>query len=282
MDSRERIQEIKKRKEERDNALKKKLLFLKRGLVILAGLAVIALIVFGIKSCASSVSMKKAEREAAEKAKIEAQQAAEEAAKTQTTVAINAGVNQDFYKNSAFVGNSFADGMEIYNLIDGADFFARVGLSVEDAEKLSTTTGKVSVIDELDRDKKYSKVFFMFGENELGWLDESVFIEKYEKLIEKAKRYQPNADIYLLAITPVTEAVSKKGEDGATNENVARFNKLIKQVAQDENVNFADIYSAVVNDKGCLPEDAASDGVHFNKEYYKKCLIYIQEEFKEE
>ncbi len=281
MDLRERVEEIQKRKEERENALKQKILYLKRGLVILAGLAVIALIIFGIKSCASSVSARRAEKEAAEKARIEAQQAAEEAAKTQNTVAVNGGVDQEFYKNSAFVGNSFADGMEIYNLVDGADFFARVGLSVEDAEKLSTTTGKVSVIDELDRDKKYSKIFFMFGENELGWLDESVFISKYEALINKAKKYQPDADIYLLAITPVTEAVSKKGEDGATNENVARFNKLILQVAQDVNVNFADIYSAVVNDKGCLPEDAASDGVHFNKEYYKKCLVYIQEEFRQ-
>ena len=37
-----------------------------------------------------------------------------------------------------------------------------------------------------------------------------------------------------------------------------------------------DIYSAVADKDGNLPAGSASDGVHFGKDYYEKCLLYIQ------
>lgn len=283
MDSshRDRIKDIQRRKEEREKEARKKRILFNRFITALAALAIIFLIVFGIKSCIGAIAQKRAEK-AAEKAAEE--QAIAEAMATEAPsqqIATEGSIDQNFYANSAFIGNSFIDGMEIYELVDDADYFARIGLSVQDAMKLTTTTGNVAVIDELDSGKQYDKIFFMFGENELGWVDTETFQMNYAALIEKARQYQPGADIYLLAVTPMTEEVSKLAEDGATNENVVMFNKLIKEVAQTENVNFADIYSAVVNSKGCLPDEAASDGIHFNEKYYKKCLIYIQNAFKD-
>jgi hypothetical protein len=275
----ERIKDIQRRKEEREREARKKRIMVNRCIVMLAAFAIIFLIVFGIKSCASSISRRRAEKAAEEQAMAEMLAATE--SPKEDVISTEGNVDQSFYANSAFVGNSFIDGMEIYELVDNADYFARVGLTVKDAMSLSTSTGSVSVIDELNSDTQYDKIFFMFGENELGWVNEGSFQTNYEVIIEKAMQYQPTADIYLLAVTPITDAVSKLAEDGATNENIVKFNKLIKEVAQEENVNFADIYSAVVNEKGCLPDEAASDGIHFNEKYYKKCLIYIQNVFKD-
>lgn len=279
MDSshRERLKDIQRRKEEREKEARRKRILFNRCIIVLAGLAIIFLIVFGIKSCVSSIAQRNAEKAAEEQAITEAETELQE---PQNLISTEGSIDQSFYANSAFIGNSFVDGMEIYELIDDADYFARIGLSVQDAMTVSTATGSTSVIDELNGEKKYDKIFFMFGENELGWLNMDTFKTSYTVLIEKARQYQPSAEIYLLAVTPVTAEISAKGENGTTNENVVKFNKIILEIARAENVNFIDIYSAVVNDEGCLPDEAASDGIHFTESYYKKCLVYIQNAFK--
>lgn len=242
--------------------------------------AVIFLLVFGIKSCIGAISQKRAENEERKQAEAQAELLAQAKDKPNASISPSGEIDNSFYKNSAFIGNSFVDGMEIYDFIGGADYFARIGLNVKDAMTLSEDSGSVAVIDELDRDKKYDKIFMMFGENELGWLSSESFKRDYAALISKARTYQPQAEIYLLAITPITKEVSKLNENGATKENVERFNELILEVAKEENVNFANIYNAVADENGYLPPEAASDGIHFNKEYYEKCLIYLQNAFK--
>ena len=266
-----RMREIQKRKEER----RKKQIFKNRCIAAVFCVLVLALMVFGVKSCVSGIIKNAAEKKAA-------QVTASPMPSNTPVPKDTSGIAQDFFKESVFVGNSFIDGMVIYDLIDGADYFAKVGLNVKSATTDSTDTGSRPVIEELNSAKVYKKIFMMFGENELGWPNPDIFVDEYSDLIKKAKQYQPEAKIYLLSITPVSEEVSKTSTDGTTNENVVKYNKLIKQLAKDENVVYCDIYDAVVNDSGVLPKDAATDGIHFDSVYYKKCLIYIQEHYSGE
>ena len=105
--------------------------------------------------------------------------------------------------------------------------------------------------------------------------DSDSFVSEYEALVDTAKKYQPDADIYLLSVTPVSAEVSDKAEDGLTNDNIVEINKLIKEVAEDKDVIYCDIFSAVANSKGELPASAASDGIHFDRSYYEKCRISV-------
>lgn len=264
----QRMQDIQKRKAER----RKKQIFKNRCIAAVFCVLVLALLVFGIKSCVSGVIKRAEERKAA--------QVTPTPVPTNTPIPKDAsGIAQDFFKKSAFVGNSFIDGMVIYDLVDGADYFSKIGLNVKTATTESTENGSVPVIEELNSTKVYEKIFMMFGENEVGWPNSETFVSQYKTLVKKAKQYQPEAKIYLLSITPITQEESDKEIDGTTNDNIRKFNKLIKRVAQEEDVTYCDIYSAVVNSDGALPKDAASDGIHFGNEYYKKCLIYIQEHY---
>lgn len=270
MNQKERLEEIKK-KHERER-YKRKISF-HRAIVSVVLLVFVALITFGIKSCANY---------RAEKQELKRQ---EEIAKTEvsptSTPEISSAeylteINKDFYANSAFVGNSFAEGLMTYDILDDVDYFSRIGLNVNDAMSKSTTTGNIPVIDELGQGKQYNKIFFIFGENELGWVNSDIFISEYRELIDKAKSYQPNAQIYLFAITPVTQKASDENLDNANNPLIVSFNEQIKQLATDKGVNYADAYTAVADENGALPADAASDGIHFGIDYYEKCLIYIQ------
>lgn len=273
----DRIKDIQRRKEERERETRKKQTLVIRCAEAVIAACMIFLIVFGIKSCVNAVSQKRAERAAQVQAEIDS--ATPTPAPDPKDIPTEGNVDNKFYKNSAFVGNSFADGMEMYELVDGADYFARIGLNVKDAMTLSTSTGIVSVIEELNSEKEYNKIFLMFGENELGWNDADTFKACYKTLINKVKEYQSSAQIYLLSITPITKKVSDLNENGETKENIALFNEKILETAKETNVNFVDIYTPLADENGNLPPEAASDGIHFNEKYYKKCLVYIQNAF---
>ena len=163
--------------------------------------------------------------------------------------------------------------MASYGLIDGADYISRIGLSIEEA--LNGSSGEASV-EYLENDS-YDKVFLMFGENEIE-TDTDGFEENYIDLVKAVKEYQPSAQIYLLSATPVSKTISDVAENGLTNENIIKLNRVIRSVAQTTNVNFADIFNGIA-DNGYLPEGAASDGIHFGKPYYIKCLSDIQKAF---
>lgn len=273
LNQKERLEEIRKKHEQlqRQRAIR-----LHRGIVIVAAVIVIIIFVLLVKGCVTAISNDIARRNE-EAARIAEEQAKQQQAEPSPTPQIHIDPNvisEDYYRNCAFVGNSFADDLFTYGLLDEADFFAKTGLSVEQA--LSEDSNGMTVIDGLYSNEKYTRIFLMFGENELGWPDPEMFATTYGKVIDQVKKYQPQSQIYLLSITPVTKKASDENVDNANNEKIREYNELIKQVATEKNAIYMDIYSAVADKDGNLPAGSASDGVHFGKDYYEKCLLYIQ------
>ena len=208
---------------------------IRRVFVFAVAIIIAALVIFAIKGCVSSVSQRAEQKRQEELAAMSTQ--------TPTTAPAqksnSSDIDQNYYQNSAFIGNSFVDGMMNYSLVEGADYFARIGLNVNDAMTKSTSTGTVPVIEELNNGKQYNKIFMIFGENELGWANSDTFVEQYGALIDKAKSYQSTAKIYLLAITPVTKEVSDNNVDNTNNEQIVKYNELIKKLAESKGVVYA-------------------------------------------
>ena len=166
--------------------------------------------------------------------------------------------------------------MEIYELLDNTDYFAKIGLNVTDASKVAMTNGTVPVIDELNNGKQYNRIFMMFGENELNWPSIDTFKADYAKLIKKAKRYHPSAQIYVLSVTPVSKTADAQQNEGVTKEAIESFNEQLKDIAEENNATNVELFTALSNSDGFLPEDAATDGIHFGEDYYIKSLVCIQ------
>ena len=246
----------------------RKKIFNRRIVLAVCGVILIVMAVLLFKGCISSKEKKK-QNEASLQSDV-----------SESDIVENPDeISENYYAESVFIGNSFIDDMMMYDLVKDADYFARVGLNVSDAATKTTATGKVPIIDEIAGAKKYRTVFMMFGENELGWQSEETFVRLYGDLVDKVREYQKDAKIYLLAVTPITKKVSDKNEDCTNNERIAEYNALIKRLAEDKNAVYADIHSAVAGEDGALPDEAASDGIHFGMEYYKKCLLYIQNNY---
>lgn len=186
-----------------------------------------------------------------------------------------AQVDCSCFDNCVFVGNSRFISLKNYGL--AKNVYSVVGLNVDTVFTKSVSGSSVPVIDELNG-KSYEKIFLMFGDNECGWPNQNVFIQRYSKVIAAVRERIPDAEIYLHAILPVSAEASESSQFGCNNPNINELNKKIKQLAADEGVNFIDQPACLKDANGALYPEAASDGIHLNKTYSKKWLNSLANE----
>ena len=183
-----------------------------------------------------------------------------------------------FDNTVAFIGDSRTQGFIMYNGLKKVQDYSYIGLMVDTAvtkKFVKTNDGnKITLLQDM-ANKNIKKVYIMLGVNELGWSYPQVFKVKYKELISKIRKIKPNCKIYVQSIIPMTK--SKSDSDKIfNNSNVAKFNELVQEVAEEENVIYLNVKSALVNKEGYLPEEASTDGVHIDKEYCKKWLKYLK------
>lgn len=185
-----------------------------------------------------------------------------------------AGDAYDF-SDAAFVGNSFVEDLDTYNLVPAADCFARVGLNVQTALTKPTLRGEVPIIDEL-KAKQYGKVILVFGENELGWASADTFARYYGELIDQVRQRQPAAVVYIESIFPVSAAVSAENKDQLNNQRIGEFNDRLQRLAEEKGAVYIDGASVLRDAQGELPADAATDGIHPKIGYYREFVEYLR------
>ena len=178
----------------------------------------------------------------------------------------------------AFIGDSRTQGFIMYNGLKNVQDYSYIGLMVDTAvtkKFVKTSNGeKITLLEDM-KNKDIKSVYIMLGVNELGWSYPQVFKLKYEELIDEIRKVKPNCKIYVQSIIPVTK--SKDQTDKIfNNKNIAKFNKLIQEVASEKNVKYLDVASALTNSEGYLPEEASTDGIHVDKKYCEKWLDYLK------
>lgn len=184
----------------------------------------------------------------------------------------------EFDSTVAFIGDSRTQGLIMYNGLKEVQDYSYIGLMVDTAmtkEFVQTQDGKKITLLQDMKNKNIKSVYIMLGLNELGWSYPQVFKIKYKELINEIKKIQPNCKIYIQSIIPVTKSKSDNDEI-FNNKNVEKFNKLVKEVAKEENVTYLDVKSTLVDSQGYLPEEASMDGVHLDIDYCEKWLNYLK------
>jgi len=189
-------------------------------------------------------------------------------------------VEEEWFADAAFVGDSRTDGLRLYSGIKGASFFSYKGLSVfniDDQECIPLDGERVTALDALSR-KQYEKVFIMLGINELGYKDIEAFRQAYSDLVGAVKESQPEADIYIQLQPPVNETVAKRSGMSAhiTNERVHLFNEQIVKVSEEHETALVDVWEALATEEGELPAEITNDGVHMKVSGYKVWYNYLR------
>ena len=178
--------------------------------------------------------------------------------------------------HSAILGNSYVDGFVTYNVLPDTDCFYRIGLNVRTAFTKPMLNRDIPVIEELNNGKTYDRIFLIFGENELGWPNTKAFCDGYGDVIDTVRTYQPDAVIYIQSILPVSAEVSAANIDNTNNEQIIKFNDMLKTIAKDKDAVYLDVASIMTDADGNLPEDAATDGIHPGSKYYNKWADYLK------
>lgn len=183
------------------------------------------------------------------------------------------------FEDACFIGDSRTVGLSYNSGKPLATFYCATGLNVSsalDENNIELDNGNMgNVVDALGQ-REFKRIYIMFGINEVGWPYIDNFKDEYVELINAVKGAQPDATVYVQSIIPVTASKDAEGMP-FTNENIATFNEAIKEVCTQCDVQYLDVGSALVDENGCLPEDAATDGIHMVKEYLVKWIEFLEE-----
>lgn len=194
-------------------------------------------------------------------------------------VPLSEAVEEDYFADAAFVGDSRTDGFRLYSGLTQGEFIVKTGMSVFrlEQDKVNYHGEKLTVLEALGR-KSYGKVYLSIGVNELGQYDDQGYYDHYAKLVDDVRAQQPEALVYVQLVIPVNTQKCKEKDQPyyVTNEQIAVYNGLLRQLVQDKRVLLLDPAQALTDETGQPPYDTVTDGVHFTKPTYKLWLEYLK------
>lgn len=195
------------------------------------------------------------------------------AEETQTARRKFVTVEEDYFEDAVFIGDSRTVGLRDYGGLDKTDFFATVGMNVYDlwTDKFCELNGEKVTLEEALSAKQYGKVYFQIGINEMGRGTVDGFMEKYAQSVEKIRELQPEALIFLQGIMKVT--TEKSNADSIfNNQGIQERNERIAQLADGITVFYIDVNEAVCDETGGLRADLTFDNLHL---YGSKYGIWV-------
>lgn len=190
-------------------------------------------------------------------------------------------VDNSYFDDAAFVGDSRTDGFMIYSGIGTGRNLTSNGLSIFSlAEKKALTIDgeKYTLLEALAMEK-CGKVYLSLGINELGTYNDESFYSNYCEAIDRIRLVQPGAVIYIQGLIPINEGqitAYNGNKYNLSNEHLRVYNDLMRRVAEEKQVVYLDLYSEFTDENGYLPEDLSRDGVHLKKEPCQQWLAYLK------
>ena len=151
-------------------------------------------------------------------------------------------LDDEWFADAAMLGNSLVDGMYLSSGIDTISYFGETGSTVYNNR-----------IAQLLK-KQYGKVYIQFGINEVGISTEE-YVERYRRIVDRIQEAMPEADIYIMSLTPVTKAVSDKGT--FTMKRIKTLNDALYNLAREEQCWYLDCCTPLCDDDGYLVKSYA-------------------------
>ena len=185
-------------------------------------------------------------------------------------------VADDWFSGTAFIGHSIIQGFAGYAGLTTADYYYLGGASVETLLYTNEVTlpggGTGRLRDELPL-HSYERVYLMMGINEIAG-DPSVLKADYLELIDLVRQSQPEAELYVISVLPVTQSKDAGGD--FTIERITAYNDMLMELCAQESCWYVDLYSCFADEEGYLPSSASTDGIHLQQEQYAVMLEYLR------
>ena len=205
-------------------------------------------------------------------------------------------VDDSWFDDALFVGDSIADAMRIYaehlrttgnpECMGSVTFFCMQNFSyaraaddnIHNLEYFPIYQGRARRVETVVELTGCKKLLVEMGANELSGDGAEGTAENVEKLMQLCLEVNPELEIYLMNLLP---CVYEDKPYGIDNRMIKEFNASLRELCEEKGYHYLDIYSALANEEGLMnPEDCADPlnaGVHPNLSGCEKWLNYLYE-----
>lgn len=160
--------------------------------------------------------------------------------------------NRFVFSNSVLVGDSMAEGIVDYRILDASNVFAKRGKSLSTSDDLFKQAVSASP----------ENLFIEFGMNDIIAYrgKEKPFISQYKGIIRDLKKKLPNTKIYIVSISTISPLGIK---NTPSMGNFRGYNLAMKKMCKEENLTFVDTTVLLDNNSGY-----EFDGIHPKEPFY--------------
>lgn len=110
------------------------------------------------------------------------------------------------------------------------------------------------------------RVFILLGMNDISILGLEGARDQYKEVIDKIVEACPDVEIHILS---TTYTLKGKGGGKLNNENLAKYNELLQEMAEENGWGYMDIATPISDGKGNLAAEYCSDDfVHLSSAAY--------------
>ncbi len=182
-------------------------------------------------------------------------------------------VNDYYFEDAVFVGDSLTDGLKLYADTFGT-FLSNTGVNISDISSAIAANGK-SITEQI-KSSDAGKFYIMLGINDNIFAESQIngFIRKYGYFVDMIKEYHPKSVIYIQSMLPVS--AEKEKTSRFKNELIYKCNEELLNLAVEKGVYFLKVYEEFADEKGHLKDEIAVDGVHFKTPYYTDWYNYLK------
>lgn len=181
-------------------------------------------------------------------------------------------VEEDYFDDALFIGDSRTQGLYEYGgLGENVTFYSKTSLTVYDLFKKEKEfireDGENITLEQALTKHSFKKIYLMVGINELGTGTAESFFEEYARAVFKIQQLQPDAIIFVQAIMRV--GAQKNATDPIfNNTNIAIRNVEIQTLADNQKIFYIDVNEVVCDENGNLFDGWSSDQIHLKAKYY--------------
>ncbi len=184
-------------------------------------------------------------------------------------------VEESWFDDALFIGNSLGVGLRDYASLGDADYFCLIGMNLFNTwENWVYVDGYGTVqLKNLLASNQYGKIYIHMGTNECGY-DPQMVLDAYQELIDHIREYQPDTPIVVHG-TITFGRYKQKQYRYMVPETITVLNEHLATLAEQENIYFIDFNPEIVDEEGYLPYSWSQDGCHPTAEGYRQWAQWI-------
>ena len=183
---------------------------------------------------------------------------------------------EGYFDDALFIGDSRTEDLELYGNLEGASFFAVVGLSVYNIHSKTANVSGVGNTDfsSLIKNKKFKKIYLSLGINEIGY-DRAKTVAKFKSLLNEIQAANSEAIIIIQANIHVTGTITSANKN-VKNADLDDFNEKISAFADNEKIFYIDPNVCFDDGNGAMKSECSGDGVHLKAKYARQWADWLR------